>query len=118
MLASENVLAIGLDQDVGHGKQAVLVRFEFESFVLLLVRLLQILVLLLRKGSLSHGSEVSLAFSVLFVFLVELLHWDGAASIIVEILILTLIERLEVRLEDFEDVEDVGLLFHGPVEIV
>ena len=93
-------------------------RFEFESFVLLLVRLLQILVLLLRKGSLSHGSEVSLAFSVLFVFLVELLHWDGAASIIVEILILTLIERLEVRLEDFEDVEDVGLLFHGPVEIV
>ena len=91
-------------------------RFKFESFVLLLVRLLQILILLLRNSALSHRSEVSFAFSIL-IFLVELLHWDGVISVIVEILILTLIERLEVRLEDFENVEDVGFLLHGPVEI-
>ena len=71
-------------------------RFKLESFVLLLVRLLQILILLLCNGSSTHRSEVSLAFDFLFTFLVDIMHGDRSASVIVEVLIMTLIERFEV----------------------
>ena len=34
-LLSEDILALSLDQNISHGEQAVLMRFEFEALVLL-----------------------------------------------------------------------------------